>query len=141
MRLSAFITLLLCCYSLVAKSVYVTSGDDPMPPSIPSQGKILLTFTPNDYKDRFPIKRTPATYSFLPQAWIDGQSLYLLGVVSIENLCYDIIDAEERPLLSGSVDVGKGLAHAIPLASLPAGGDYTLLLTIGEDSFAADFKQ
>lgn len=138
MKVAVLIALLLCCNSLIAKSTYDISGNDPVSPTIPSQVKFVLTFTPNDYKGNFPIKRAPATYNFLPQAWIEEQSLCLQGVTTIEGLHYDIINAEEQSLLSGTVVVRKGQTLTIPLASLPVGG-YTLLLTIGEDSFAADF--
>lgn len=103
-----------------------------------SRSYYLNFYSIEDRKDTFPIKRTPAAYSLLPKAWIEEMSLMLQGVVTIEHLYYEILDAESTTVQSGYVDIRKNETLSIGLENL-ATGSYTLLLTIGDDTYAADF--
>lgn len=100
----------------------------------------ILIFHPHDYlKGQNSDQRTLSTYSLLPKAWISGPSLMLQGVATIENLHYEIVGAEEVSVLSDYVCVRKNMETPLSIDLLPA-GHYSLQLTIGEDTYVAEFE-
>lgn len=89
------------------------------------------------YKEDF--ERDVQTFDVLPLAWIENFSLILQGVVTIDNMHYEVFDGEGDVLLSGCLCVKKQEQTIIPLCSLQS-GRYILCITIGEDTYVAEFE-
>lgn len=83
--------------------------------------------------------RTPDTYTLLPTVICTGESLELKGTISIEDMPYSIEDGDGATVAAGTIDIRKNAITTISLSGLPA-GEYTIILTIGEDDYAGDFS-
>lgn len=86
-----------------------------------------------------PIKRDLTVINILPTVWFNNETLTFEGVRTIDNLEYQILDAEETSVLEGTLTIEAHKTQTIELPNLPA-GTYLLVLTIGNESFAAEFE-
>lgn len=139
MKFSIIITFILCCNPLAASATNALCEIDSIAPPFSHQAATYLSFYKKNNIGRLPYRRTPSTSNILPAVWIEGTQLMLHGVVTIDNLYYEVLDADDCPVLSGYVCVRKDAELSISLASLPS-DSYTLQLTLGSDTYAADFE-
>lgn len=85
------------------------------------------------------IQRDLTAINILPTVWFNNGTLTFEGVRTIDNLEYQILDAEGTSVLEGTLTIDAHKTQTIELPNLPA-GTYLLVLTIGNESFAAEFE-
>lgn len=115
------------------KDIKYSSSDD-----APVLKDLLIFHAYHKKKTWEPAKRNLGAYGFLPNVWVQGNSLLMEGNVSIENLSYQVLDSQEIPILTGVITIDKDETQTINLNNIPQ-GSYLFLLTLGDEAFAAEF--
>lgn len=110
-----------------------------------SEPTSLLTFVPynkitGDY-DKIvwiPTRRDVGVHSMLPSVSLCGDVLTFFGGDSIDRMDYQIVEPEGVVVCQGQIAIEVEKEHLLKLTQLPP-SNYLLILTIGDESFAAEF--
>ncbi len=99
-------------------------------------GEDIPIIPDNPPPDNFPIKRLPMQ---LPAVDIEGECVTVELHAAAPNVSIVIYDSEGLPLFS-SVSTESASTHRFNIPRLPAGHQYTLLLSVGSQAFTGSFS-
>ena len=105
------------------------------------EGRNVLALHSTQYTDIDPGKRNPILQkspAYIPiQASYDTHYIYVSSQTGVFGK-YTVVDGNEEKAMEGEFSTTSGIEQKINISSLPE-GDYTLQVTIGEQTLEGDF--